>query len=107
NELALLYMGKRQWNAATLYIERTIELCEHLGSHELMATALLNKGKIFRLRGKYKEASGIFDYAKTFAEKLPGQFQRAGLYTEIGRLHFEQKDNGKAIASLLSGLDAA
>lgn len=107
NELALLYISKRQWEDATQHIDRTIELCERLGSHELMATALLNKGKIFRLQAKYNEASAIFENAKTFIGDLPGQFQRAGLYTEIGRLHYEQKDNSKAIASLLSGLDAA
>jgi tetratricopeptide (TPR) repeat protein len=104
NELALLFMEKNQLKNAISYVDRTIALSQKLGSHELHATALMNKGKILRIERKYDAAAAEFQKAKLLTENLPNHYLLASLQSEMGKLYAERKQNQEAIKTLQSSI---
>lgn len=97
NTLAIVYRGRREWNLASDYQQRSLKIYEQMGDKYGNMSSLMGLGLIDFYQNKYTSALNYQLMALKLAEELDKKQEIASCLNNIGNIHYKQHNNELAL----------
>ncbi len=94
--MSVVYLRLANYHSALYYTDLIIAISRKKNYGRQLTSALLNKGEIYRLQRKYKEAKVCYLEAAALAEKKHYPISRQLIYAGLAEMLVDLRDTGQA-----------